>query len=255
MTTYRDYDNAPSQVVETYRLNHINQTVDYVRTMIDTHCTRFNKCKMHISKVIELQDTIIDESDPDTLNAQILHAYQTAEYVRKIYPDLDYLHLVGLLHDCGKVLLLDKFGGLPQWSVVGDIFPVGCQYSNKIVYHDFFPEDQSLYGIYQPNCGIDNLLMSFSHDNYLYSVLKHNKCQIPEDGLKIIRYHSWYSWHTGNDYEYFMTEDDYRIRELCHNFSKCDLYSKTDSPIDIDRLKPYYDELINKYFPDPVLEW
>src|SRR5687768_4493500 len=97
-------------------------------------------------------------------------------------------------------MLLDEFGGLPQWSVVGDTFPLGCKYSDKIVYAEYFednPEYQKcmLFGNYFPKCGIDNLLFSFSHDIYAYLVFKHNKCLIPEDGLKIIRYHSFYSWH------------------------------------------------------------
>ena len=39
------------------------------------------------------------------------------------------------MHDMGKVLCLF---GEPQWAVVGDTFPVGCAYSDKIVYPEFF---------------------------------------------------------------------------------------------------------------------
>lgn len=260
MTEYRDYTSANNTVSQTYKLNHTNQTVEFVKSMMDLHCTKFDKCKMSINDIILLQNEIVDESDPDFDNAQIIHAYQTAERVRKMYPNEDYLHLVGLLHDCGKILLLDEFDGLNQWSVVGDTFPVGCQYSDKIVYPEFFVDNpdyatNTLYGIYQPKCGIDNLLMCFSHDIYAYSVFKHNGCLIPEDGLKVIRYHSFYSWHHHDAYEYFMNDSDHAIKYLCYNFSLCDLYSKNDDDIDIDAVKPYYDELIKKYFPNPILEW
>ena len=43
--------------------------------------------------------------------------------------------LTGLIHDLVKVLCLY---GEPQWAVVGDTFPVGCAYSDKIVYPQFF---------------------------------------------------------------------------------------------------------------------
>lgn len=44
------------------------------------------------------------------------------------------------------------------------------------------------YGMYEPHCGLDNLLISWSHDEYMYQFLKHNKCTIPEKGLYMIRY-------------------------------------------------------------------
>uniref|UniRef100_A0A6C0C8W4 Inositol oxygenase n=1 Tax=viral metagenome TaxID=1070528 RepID=A0A6C0C8W4_9ZZZZ len=254
----RNYTDE-TKISQTYKLNHRNQTSDYVKSMLDIHCTRFDKCKMSINDILALQDKIIDESDPDLENAQIVHAYQTAERVRQQFPDQDYLHLVGLLHDCGKVLLLDEFGGLPQWSVVGDTFPVGCKHSDKIVYPEYFkdnPEHQKmLFGDYFPGCGIDHLLFSFSHDIYAYLVFKHNGCLIPEDGLKIIRYHSFYSWHNHGAYEHFMIDGDYKIRDMCQKFSLCDLYSKKDVPVNIDEVKTYYDGLIEKYFPKTILDW
>ena len=37
-----------------------------------------------------------------------VHAYQTAERIREVHPDLDWFHLVGLIHDLGKVMV--QFG-------------------------------------------------------------------------------------------------------------------------------------------------
>jgi inositol oxygenase len=124
VNSFRLYETEDSLISQTYKLNHEKQTVSFVTGMLKIHCTKFDKCKMSILDIIELQDQIVDESDPDMNQKQIFHAFQTAEFVRKLYPDTDYLHLVGLLHDCGKVLLLEKFGSVPQWAVVGDTFPV-----------------------------------------------------------------------------------------------------------------------------------
>lgn len=44
------------------------------------------------------------------------------------------------------------------------------------------------YGMYKPNCGLENLLMSWGHDEYLYRVLVHNKAKFPQEGLWMIRY-------------------------------------------------------------------
>lgn len=61
----------------------------------------------------------------------------------------------------------------PQWAVVGDTFPVGCQWSANIVYRnetfDDNPDGDNIcykteLGMYAPNCGIENLVMSWGHD-------------------------------------------------------------------------------------------
>ena len=58
---------------------------------------------------------------------------QTAERIRKSYPDEPWFALVGLLHDLGKVLALK---GEPQWAVVGDIFATGCSPAPNVVFGD-----------------------------------------------------------------------------------------------------------------------
>jgi len=263
-TIFRNYTDQSSLVAQTYKLNHENQTVEYVQMLIDKYCAHFDKCKMSIWDAIYKLDNIVDESDPDLHLSQIHHAFQAAEGIRKIYPNDEILHLIGLLHDVGKVLLLPEFGQLPQWSVVGDTYPVGCNFSNKIVYSEYFKQNSDLtnpqystqLGIYTPKCGLDNLLFSFSHDIYLYSVLKHNGALIPEKYLKIVRYHSAYVIHKDNEYDQFMKDEDYETRELCKQFSYCDLYTKDDrNKLNIEELMPYYDKLIKKYIPKEILNW
>lgn len=64
------------------------------------------------------------------------------------------------------------------------------------------------YGMYEAECGIENLLMSWGHDEYLYRVLVHNNCKLPDQALAMIRYHSFYPWHAGGDYMHFCTSKD-----------------------------------------------
>ena len=86
--------------------------------------------------------------------------------------------LTGLVHDLGKTLCLF---GEPQWAAVGDTFPVGCRFSDKIVFPEFFadnPDSQRAdlmteTGIYQPGCGLDQVLLSWGHDEYMYRVARH----------------------------------------------------------------------------------
>jgi inositol oxygenase len=261
---FRDYSNASDQVKETYKLNHTEQTVNYVRQQINKHCTNFDKAKMTIWKAIEKLDNVVDESDPDLGLPQIVHAFQVAEAIRKEYPDLDWIHLTALIHDLGKIIALPEFGNQPQWSTVGDTFPVGCKFSDKIIYPEYFTHNFDSYhyrystdnGMYEPNCGLDNVLFSFGHDEYMYRVCVHNKCKIPDMGLKIIRYHSCYVIHKEHEYEHLMSPEDYEIRDWCSKFSKFDLYTKDNNNVlNVDELKHYYQGLIDKYFPNNVLEW
>lgn len=64
---------------------------------------RFDKFKMTVKDALIKLNDLVDESDPDTSLPNIVHAFQTAESIRKEYPDLDWFHLTGLIHDLGKV--------------------------------------------------------------------------------------------------------------------------------------------------------
>src|SRR5436190_1832140 len=162
---FRDYqDGALDSVKEFYREHHRSQTYKFVGQKIDQY-SKLNNMKMSVWDAMQALDTIVDESDPDLHAPQSLHSYQTAEALRKDgHPR--WLILVGLIHDLGKVLLLY---GEPQWAVVGDTFPVGCAYSEKVIFPAYFAENpdrehvfyRTQYGVYQPHCGLANVRMAW----------------------------------------------------------------------------------------------
>ena len=134
---FRDYEaEARSSVKEFYRLNHQNQTLEFVLRK-KREFLQFNRRKMGIWQAMEYLNTLVDDSDPDTDLSQLEHLLQTAEAIRADGHE-DWFILTGLVHDLGKILCLF---GEPQWAVVGDTFPVGCRFSEKIVYHEFFEEN------------------------------------------------------------------------------------------------------------------
>ncbi|KAL9343735.1 hypothetical protein Peur_064166 [Populus x canadensis] len=261
--TFRDYENAENerhQIVErTYRLQHINQTYDYVKKMREEY-SRLDKAEMSIWECCELLNDVVDESDPDLDEPQIMHLLQSAEAIRKDYPNEDWLHLTALIHDLGKILLLPQFGGLPQWSAVGDIFPVGCAFDESNVHYQFFKENPDFNnpkyntknGVYSEGCGLSNVLMSFGHDDYMYLVAKENGTTLPSAALFVIRYHSFYPLHSCGAYKHLMNEEDVENLKWLQIFNKYDLYSKSKVPIDVEKVKPYYLSLIDKYFPAKV---
>jgi len=261
---YRDYtvddtDPIRERVRKTYLEMHTNQTVEFVKGRL-AHWTKFDKFKANIMTALDKLNDLVDESDPDVNIPNIVHAFQTAERIRKEHPDKPWFHLTGLIHDLGKVM---AFYGEPQWAVVGDTFPVGCKHQNSIVYRDTsFVSNPDTYdsryntenGIYQPGCGLSKIMMSWGHDEYLYRVLKHNNTTLPDVALNMIRFHSFYPWHSGKDYMHLCDNTDLEMMPWVLEFNKYDLYTKGTELPDIETLKPYYQSLIDKYIPGD-LEW
>ncbi|EOR92588.1 Inositol oxygenase [Arcticibacter svalbardensis MN12-7] len=252
--TFRNYNDAQvkENVKEFYRLNHKHQTYDFVTQKREDYL-KFDKKEMPIWQAFDFLNQLVDDSDPDTDMDQLQHLLQTSEAIRKDnHPD--WMILTGLMHDMGKVLCLF---GEPQWAVVGDTFPVGCAYSKKIVYSDFFkdnsdynnPKFNSKYGVYDKGCGLRNINMSWGHDEYIYQMLKNH---LPEEGLYMLRYHSFYAWHREGEYNYFLDDHDRKMLPWVHLFNPYDLYSKSPTPPMVEELKPYYEALIKKYLPETL---
>ncbi|CDP11052.1 unnamed protein product [Coffea canephora] len=157
--------------------------------------------------------------------------------------------------DLDKVLLLPSFGGLPQWAIVGDTFPLGCAFDEPIVHQEFFkdspdhnnPAYNTKHGVYTEGCGLENVLMSWGHDDYMYLVAKENKTTLPPAALFIIRYYSFYALHKAGTYKHLMNEEDVENLKWFQIFNKYDLYSKIKVRIYVDKVKPYYQSLIEKY--------
>ncbi|KAL2421948.1 Inositol oxygenase, partial [Exophiala dermatitidis] len=110
------------------------------------------------------------------------------------------------------------------------------------------------YGIYSPGCGLENVMLSWGHDEYLYHVVK-DQSTLPDEALAMIRYHSFYPWHQQGAYREFMNEKDERMLKAVKKFNPYDLYSKSDEKPVVEKLKPYYMELIDEYFPQKVIKW
>jgi len=254
-TDFRQYDaQANPGVAEFYRLNHTHQTVDYVLAK-EKEYFGLTKGKKTVWEAAEFLNTLVDDSDPDTDLTQTEHLLQTSEALRRDGQPR-WMVLVGFLHDLGKCLCLY---GEPQWGVVGDTFPVGCAWSDQIVYSEYFknnpdrnvPEYQTKYGIYEPNCGLENVHMSFGHDSYINEVVK---SYLPDEALYMLRFHSFYPWHRHAAYTHLMNDKDAVMLEWVKKFNPYDLYSKGHSKPNIHELKPYYDDLFAEFLPEK-LDW
>ena len=252
---FRNYDaTVVPTVAEFYRTNHQLQTLDFVLKK-EKEYFALDKGKKSIWEAAEYLNTLVDDSDPDTDLTQIEHLMQTSEAIRRDgHPR--WMVLTGFIHDLGKVLCLY---GEPQWAVVGDTFPVGCAYSSKIVFPEYFAANpdseiaayQTEYGIYEPHCGLDKVHMSWGHDAYIAHVVRD---YLPEEALYMLRYHSFYAWHQQRAYQHLMSSHDEAMLPWVLKFNPYDLYSKGQAKPDVQQLKPYYEDLIAEFFP-AKLDW
>ena len=252
---FRQYDaEANPRVAEFYRSNHENQTLNYVIGK-EKQYFGLTRGEKSVWEAAEYLNTLVDDSDPDTDLTQIEHLLQTSEAIRNDgHPR--WMVLVGFVHDLGKCLCLY---GEPQWGVVGDTFPVGCAWSDQVVFPEYFnrnsdanvPEYQTQYGIYKPNCGLENIHMSFGHDGYIAEVMKP---YLSDEALYMLRFHSFYAWHRHRAYQHLENDKDKAMLEWVKKFNPYDLYSKGHSKPDLKQLKPYYDDLFAEFLPEK-LSW
>jgi inositol oxygenase len=247
---YRDYASSTRACVRDFYIeNHRLQTYE-LGTAKRAEFLGLNRRRMTVLDAMEYLNTLVDDSDPDIELDQLQHLLQTSEAIRADGHE-DWFVLVGLLHDLGKVLCLF---GEPQWAVVGDTFPVGCRFSDRIVYSEFFSENpdasdpryKTQFGVYEEGCGLDRVLMSWGHDEYLYHVMK---AYLPMPALYMVRYHSFYAWHREGEYDWLCNDQDREMLSWVKKFNPYDLYSKSPKAPDWAELRPFYTDLIAKYLP------
>ncbi|SNX81337.1 probable myo-inositol oxygenase [Melanopsichium pennsylvanicum] len=256
---FRRFEEAVDHVKAFYKIQHKNQTVEFNIAAREKFIKNRN-ASMTVWEAMDKLDTLIDQSDPDTSLSQTQHALQTAEAMRRDAKP-DWMQVTGLIHDLGKLLCF--FGADGQWDIVGDTFVVGCAPEGTVYpatfeanpdFHD--PRYNTKYGMYEPNCGLQNVMLSFGHDEYLYSVVK-RESTLPQAALDMIRYHSFYPWHREGAYRHLCAPEDEEALANVLAFNPYDLYSKSDDPLNPEELKPYYESLIAKYFggKDRKIQW
>ncbi|RSH95476.1 hypothetical protein EHS25_000568 [Saitozyma podzolica] len=253
---FRQYEAACDRVKNFYAEQHRKQTLEW-NLAARAKFLKQENARMSVWSAMEMLNTLVDESDPDTSVGQIEHLLQTAEAIRRDGKP-DWMQVTGLIHDLGKLMCF--FGAEGQWDVVGDTFVVGCKFPKEIIYPETFKENPDYYdpklsteyGIYEPNCGLDNVMISFGHDEYIYNICK-NQSTLPREALAMLRFHSFYPWHREGAYRHLMNADDHEDLKAVKAFNPYDLYSKSDDPPKASELRPYYEELISRYFPAEVV--
>ena len=274
--TFRSYTDSDRQltVERHYRLMRTNQTVEYVHRM---HAKYGPLCheRMTMREALARLRDYVDASDPDIALPNLAHAYQTAAAMRDA-GEPEWMQVTGLVHDVGKLMFLwgeagdGQQGGAdaPQWGLSGDTWAVGCALPSALVFPQFnllSPDAEDArynteHGMYVQGCGIQSLLFTWGHDEYLYQVLLRDRYArshsgaplLPDEALAMVRLHSAYAWHEGGAYAWAERPEDAATKAAVRRFNQYDLYSKRDDEWDERRLWDEFGELLDRYFPDPL---
>jgi inositol oxygenase len=261
-----ELDNHQKQTIHNvYKHQRQNITYNFNSYLINKYC-KFNK-KSSFWALFSLLDKITDLTKLDILLPNSIQALQTAEAIRKSeYNYADWMPLIGLIHDMGKILYVsgcdgDGTSNNTQWGIVGDTFITGCSIPENIVLPEYnVLNSEHLIGVnmYSPGCGLYNTSVSFGKDEYIYQLLVANKHKMPKEAEYIVRYNSLYTWHSGNAYDYLENEEDKKMKNIVKDFSKFKFYIKNvELPIKWNNeLKEFYSSLIKKYILlDMIIKW
>lgn len=265
---FRNYEgpDVKAAVREHYRKMRSRQTYDYVRRMHQKYL-KFDK-PLGIWEAMGHLNDLIDVSDPDLDLPNVQHLIQSAEAIRADNRP-EWMQLVGLIHDLGKVMFLwgcdeDGTSQNEQWGMVGDVFAVGCALPESCVYPEFNALNPDMSdpcfstpnGIYEKGCGLDALTLAWGHDEYLYQVLRqHRTNSLPEAGMVMIRYHSFYPWHSGGSYRHFLKEEDAQYQKWITDFNRYDLYTKSPKSYTLKEIEDYYRPIAEKYLGKGPVYW
>ncbi len=266
--TFRNYDapTVSAAVKEHYRKMRKRQTVAYVRRMQQKYL-KFDK-PLELWEAMRHLNDLIDVSDPDLDLPNVQHLIQSAEAIRADDRP-DWMQLTGLIHDLGKVMFLwgsdeDGTSQAEQWGMVGDVFVVGCALPAACIFPEFNQTNPDMKdsryntttGIYDKGCGIDNVDLAWGHDEYLYQVLKnHPTNTLPKAAMVMIRYHSFYPWHTGGAYTELLNKQDEAYLKIIRDFNQYDLYTKSQQVYDLEEVLDYYQPIAEKYLGTGAIYW
>src|SRR5260370_14043892 len=100
-------------------------------------------------------------------------------------------------------------------------------------------------GVYSEHGGLDQVDLSWGHDEYLYQVVRDH---LPQEALYMIRYHSFYSAHREGEYEYLMDDGDKQMFRWVREFNPSDLSSNARQRPTVGCRRPHYQYLLGHYF-------
>jgi len=135
----------------------------------------------------------------------------------------DWVQLVALFHELGEaVKKLDPNNtgkmadSIYDWTISTRSRVVGCAIPNCATFSEFRHLNTDVLdarystdtGVYEANCGLDNVLLLWSGPEYMYHLLRHNQTALPLEALAMVRYYLLGDWHEHHEHTSITNEYD-----------------------------------------------
>lgn len=260
-----------------YSLKCATQSVDYVRSMRENYL-RFDICSMTLKEALD-KARFIDAgmvefatayASPSNLCSFCFH---TAEWLRR-HGEPDWVQFLGLVYSLGRVVKLieprvpsHSEDSAHDWTISTQDWVLGCDLLPSCVSSELSWADQdkpeTQKEIYDLSCGLDNVLMTWSSQEYVAELFRHNKVIFPEEALAMLRLASLRSWHSAGKYKHLSNDKDEDLIPFVADFDEALEQAQFDAmerptleDKDCDRLWfHYYRAIAEKYGADGILRW
>jgi inositol oxygenase len=249
--------------------------VEYALKMKERYL-KFNARQMSLREALDFVSSTPADVDSHDISLRTL-CFRTAEYFRKSgHPD--WMQLVALVYGLASVVKRDDNQSCApyDWTICSRSRVLGCPIPNHVAFGAFQalnPDNNnkkyssSASGMYQRNCGLDHVLLTWTGPEYMYHMLRHNRVDFPGEALKIQRLASLSDWHTTTSldraYTEICTDEDYEVRSLVADFDYTLQAARTEcllqAELTVDECNllwmSYYADLASKYRIAEPLEW
>ena len=148
---------------------------------------------------------------------------------------------------------------------------IGCASPDGVAFGEFRclsadEQDErfnSVLGMYDAHCGLEAVFLTWTGNEYMYHMLRHNGADIPHEGLLILRLFTLYDWHKNGAYGILANEDDADVEPFVADFDEtrrqarralCGAKEMSDDECDA-LWNNYYFHIARKYGVDGLLMW
>jgi inositol oxygenase len=239
------YENFRLKKYDLWKSFEMLNSKDFSEPLFDRSCKNAHNLKKFINEKNQILDIntsdLFSKIEWSTLATKNKILYGTTfKHLYSHIKNWDWLPLVGLIVNIGKLLALEEFGKADLSLILCEIFPLGCEISRECMFYEECKQIikknydsrnsskyHSRYGKYKQFCGFENLNMSYSHISFIINQLaKYRNNRIPQEGMYLLRFCLFTAWHSPKEsihrgYPYLANNYDWKMLPLLKLFYRC----------------------------------